>query len=141
MKRIVGLALLSLALVGLNTQARAQDHALIVNVPFAFAVGEKLLPAGTYTVISRMPGYLKVESADKRQSAMIVGTQSYYDPGSTSKLIFNEYGDRYFLHRVLCPNAAAMNADLPISNLEKRVRSDFQRARLATNERVLLAGK
>ena len=141
MKRIVGIALLSLATVGLGTVAQAQDHALIVNVPFAFAVGEKLLPAGTYTVISWMPGYVKVESSDKRQSATIVGIQSSHDPGTTSKLIFNEYGDRYFLHRILCPHAASMNADLPISNLEKRVRSDIQEARLARNERTLLAGK
>ncbi|HEY2470834.1 MAG TPA: hypothetical protein VGI45_23775 [Terracidiphilus sp.] len=141
MKRIVGLALLSLATLGVTIGAQAQEHAIIVNVPFEFAVGNKVLPTGTYTVTSHLPSYIKVESADRRLTAEITATQSHHDAGGSSKLVFNTYGNRYFLHRVLCANISSLNADLPNSSSEKRARSHAEEARLEPTETVLLASK
>ena len=41
-----------------------------------------------------------------------------------SELVFQRYGDQYFLHEVLCPATASTNVDIPASRLEKRERTE-----------------
>jgi hypothetical protein len=97
--------LLVLATVSVSAQRRS-DNSIAVNIPFDFAVGETKLPAGNYTLrrIALTSSYdrLVIQSADGRGDSHTGMTR----PNRTSqvqkqsKLIFNRYGDQYFLSQV-----------------------------------------
>jgi hypothetical protein len=73
--------------------------ALKANIPFDFSVGNKILPAGVYTVApTTTPGLLLIRREDGRTGALIQtqGVQARREQDKT-KLVFRRYGDHYFL--------------------------------------------
>ena len=97
--------LLVLAAVSVNAQGRSESS-IAGNIPFDFSVGDTKLPAGNYTLqrIASTSSYdrLVIKSADGHGDSHTVMTM----PNRTSevqkqsKLIFNRYGDQYFLSQV-----------------------------------------
>lgn len=97
--------LLVLAAVSVNAQGRS-ENSIAGNIPFDFAVGDTKLPAGNYTLrrIALTTSYdrLVIKSSDGRGDSHTVLTM----PNRTSqvqkqsKLVFNRYGDQYFLSQV-----------------------------------------
>ena len=84
--------------------ARAQAQIignLEADVPFQFHVRNTTLPAGRY-MIHELEGsdlmVMQISSADGKKSALfdVESAQAKTTPGK-SELIFNKYGDRYFL--------------------------------------------
>lgn len=73
-----------------------------VHIPFAFVAGGAHLPAGDYIVYHPGDPYLVViERDDSKARGMEYIHPSATDPnGSATKLVFNKYGDRYFLSQV-----------------------------------------
>jgi hypothetical protein len=82
----------------------AQSRTLEVNVPFAFEVGNKTMPAGSYRVETVLTGngslqMLRSNSGEARltistmDSASISGTP-------TPSLVFHRYRNRYFLAQI-----------------------------------------
>ena len=71
------------------------------DVPFQFHVGSKTFPAGRYT-IHQLEGSnltaMEISTADGKQSALfnVESAQASTTPDKT-ELIFNKYGDTYFL--------------------------------------------
>ena len=95
----IGSLLVMLAVVPLY----AISSSLTANIPFDFMVGNKTLPAGSYKVgRPNTAGMLVIQSADHRGSAFFlahfVSAKSGQD--NSAKLIFNRYGDQYFLSQV-----------------------------------------
>jgi len=97
--------LLVLAVVSVNAQGRSESS-IEGNIPFDFTVGDTKLPAGNYT-LRRIPmtssfDRIVIRSADGRGDSHTVMTM----PNRTtevqkeSKLVFNRYGDQYFLSQV-----------------------------------------
>lgn len=82
--------------------ATAQEQ-MAVNIPFDFVAGNKTLPAGEYYVRSADAGrtLLLVDRRDSSASAFVptIGAIAK-EAQSQSKLVFNRYGDRYFLAQV-----------------------------------------
>lgn len=75
---------------------------LRVNIPFDFAAGKYLLPAGEYYVrISYDPNAIAMQRADGRQAVVVLshGAQPQ-GPADQAKLVFNAYGSRFFLSQV-----------------------------------------
>lgn len=95
--RNVSLALLATA--SLFAQSRTS---MKVQVPFGFHVGNAMLPAGEYTVDNNVsPHVLRVRSIDGSPTAMVLTTGLGKRSGITAaRLIFNRYGDTYFLSQV-----------------------------------------
>ena len=137
MKRIAAIALFTMATLGATSGVLAQQPTLKVTVPFDFTVGNKLLPAGNYSIHSSMPGIIVVQSTDKLYSTSIVAAHGNGESSDGSKVVFNVYGHQYFLHRILCTTLQSMNVDIPSSKLEKRMRT--REAMLARGEQTLLA--
>jgi hypothetical protein len=85
--------------------AHASSRGLMtVKIPFNFFVRDKALPAGQYTiriVNSESSQALSVRSADGRLGAMThtLAAQSARVQAE-SRLVFNLYGDRYYLSQV-----------------------------------------
>jgi hypothetical protein len=119
MKRIPIIALFTLASLFPVGNVLAQTHAVRAFVPFEFSVGNKLLPAGNYEFLSDKQDQILIRSRDQTQFAVLTRTadedQMTWNNG---KLIFNKYGDQYFLSEVLC-SPAALSVDIPTSKMEK----------------------
>lgn len=82
--------------------ASAQDH-LVVTVPFDFAAGRVNLPAGDYTVkAAPANGMIMLLNRNNAEISAIIPANAAVAAGiqNQSKLVFNRYGDRYFLSQV-----------------------------------------
>lgn len=78
--------------------------AVEADVPFAFHAGNAKFPAGKYSVKIRDDSnneIMEITTADGRHSAIfqVRGTQAKTNPPKT-ELVFNKYGDTYFLSEV-----------------------------------------
>ena len=82
------------ARVSVRTEMRAY-------IPFEFNVGNKTLPAGDYLVGSVTEGssmvVLKFQNLDGKDSAMLMMRTVEGKAKESATLIFNRYGNRYFL--------------------------------------------
>lgn len=138
MKRITALALLTATSISMGSAcAHAQEVKFVI--PFSFAVDNRVLPAGIYAVSYAAQKVILIKTWDGRSEAMATVFADHKSSFGIAKLIFAKYGNRYFLHEVLC-SELSMNVALPASKLEKRVR--VEEAQLAHSETVaaLLTG-
>jgi len=139
MKRITSITSIALfALVSFVTvgSISAQDRAVKATVPFDFTVGNTLLPAGSYTIAAEDTGVIKIRNTDGRIVLLSTTTPDGKE-AKTGELVFNKYGDQYFLREILCASAD-MNMAVPASKQEKRARE--QEASLNTpGQQVYLA--
>jgi len=102
LKAIIMAAAMATTVLASTRVASAQDH-LVVTVPFDFAAGSANLPAGDYTVKATPANgmILLLNRTNPEVSAFIPANASVAsDIQTQSKLIFNRYGDRYFLSQV-----------------------------------------
>ena len=108
MKRHINILVAIIVLAGaLTVNAQAQTvrtQIAVANVPFAFNVGNKNLPAGKYTVTVVNPAsdrkVLQIRSTNGRASAMIQTNSVVGNVSDNAKLVFQRYGDRYFFAQV-----------------------------------------
>lgn len=138
MKRISTIALLAIASMATCAGALGQDRAIKANIPFDFTVGNTWMPAGEYR-ISSLSGGPVIELRSAHKAAFVIGSPSQNESNSGSKLVFDKYGDYYFLRHVQCPIVASLNLDVPQGKAEKRARS--LEARLHNGEETLVAAK
>jgi hypothetical protein len=104
MKRHLNILIAIVMLFGiLATTARAQmtgGQRLIANIPFAFYVGGKTLPAGRYTITilssTSDRQLLQLRSVDGRSTAMVVTIRVNGKVSEKTRLAFRRYGDQYF---------------------------------------------
>jgi len=98
---------------------------LRVNIPFQFVIDRTTLPAGEYVVVHLSPDspdVLRIESLDGRTSAFIdaevpLGGLRFPEK---SKLVFNQYGDSYFLSQIWTVGDPVGRKVLP-SHLEREL--------------------
>ena len=78
----------------------ASSTRIETELPFDFTVGNKTLPAGTYTITEESHDVLRVRSVDHRSSvAILTNVIKGKSPKNATCLIFKRYGDRYFLRQ------------------------------------------
>jgi hypothetical protein len=103
MKNARTLITLCLLFTAATLFAQTENHTLMkVNIPFAFSVEDRSLPAGEYFVFTVTPERsIRIASIDGKQSA-IVNDLPYYasNPSPSSRLVFHKYGKEYFLTQV-----------------------------------------
>jgi hypothetical protein len=119
---ITVIALLTVAgLSNANAQSGVQ---LKANIPFAFSVGNKSMPAGEYTVGCTNPSsdmkVLQLLSSDGHESALVQTRSVIGKRQDNAKLVFYRYGDRYFFAQAWLPwDSIGMEA--PKSRSEKQM--------------------
>lgn len=89
--------MLAIASAQAQTPSRAE-----VNIPFDFSAGTAKLKAGVYTVKRSTGTTLVIRSLDGKTKALLnapltVGSRDA-EPGQ--RLVFNKYGDQYFLSQI-----------------------------------------
>ena len=99
----------------------AQQTIMTCNVPFAFNIGDKQLPAGTYIVREMDRGTL-IQSKDGENS--VLGIYNYAGPSKAdqNKLVFDKVGDHYFLAQIWT-SARDQGLSVPQSQQEKELRA------------------
>ena len=122
MNRISAISMLTIASLASCAGAIAQQPAVKANIPFNFTVGNTWMPAGEYRISSPIRQVIEIQSADYAHLATVVSTESHEESTSGSKLVFEKYGNEYFLHRVLCPTVSELNLDIAPGKMEKAAR-------------------
>jgi hypothetical protein len=89
-----------------------------VNVPFAFHNGSQRLPAGVYRVKMQSAHVILLRGDSK--SGFVVTNSEIGKPSEKGKLIFQRYGDQYFLREVWAANSET-GQKCPKSKLEREV--------------------
>ena len=97
------LMILALALIVgtpmIQAQARTQ-----ANVPFAFSLDQKSMPAGDYEISSLSSSVVALRNQNTREARLVI--ESMYVQASEAseaphaKLLFRKYGDQYFLAEI-----------------------------------------
>jgi hypothetical protein len=134
MQRITTIALFIVSSILGAGMASAQTYAVQATMPFNFTVANKVLPPGTYKIVPVTDGVVEIKSQDKQVSTLSAtspdtGADSDWlpstQPENGGKLVFDKFGDQYFLRQVLGGAFAlnALNVDLPSSKSEKRART------------------
>jgi hypothetical protein len=101
-RALVMAGMMALTAMASTRVAQAQEL-MVVNVPFDFVAGNTTLPAGEYSVkVSGPQGSLLLIDRKDAKAAMFTNTHAVVknEIQTESKLIFNRYGDRYFLSQV-----------------------------------------
>jgi hypothetical protein len=152
MKRIAVTALLVLSgfvlsgfFMGGNALAQT-THEVRVNVPFDFAVGNKVLPAGNYSIDSEAtafsPNEVLIQNTDQHQISVLVRTSGNpaesqpLEVASRGSLVFDQYGGQHFLREIRGP-VAAVNAEIPISTAEQNAQRNEGTALSSVNQSVV----
>jgi len=121
MKRFATIALVALAAACTAATLQAQGHEVRADVPFAFAVGTTVLPTGHYSLTFEPNDPLVIRSTDHRITVLSRTEVGTSPAGNATVLVFDKYGDHYFLREIRCPSIA-LNAEIPPSKLEKQIR-------------------
>jgi hypothetical protein len=121
MKRITAVGFFTLASilsVG-SAFAQVQSRQVRATVPFDFTVGNKQLPAGTYSIAQAKDGTIQILSRQGHLVAITLASQN----GSPSKgcaVNFDRRDGQYFMRAIQC-ESAAISINLPASTREKRI--------------------
>jgi hypothetical protein len=121
-RALVMAGMMALTAMATTRVAQAQQE-VAVNIPFDFVAGNTQLPAGEYTVKVSVPTHalILISRKDATMSAFINTNAAVSSaPQTESKLIFNRYGDRYFLSQVW-QQGYAQGRQLLKSSREKEV--------------------
>ena len=83
------------------TQAQARTRA---NVPFDFSLDQKSMPSGAYEISSASDHVLIVRNLDTREARLVIEAMkvqaSEASDAPHAKLVFDRYGDQYFLAQI-----------------------------------------
>ena len=144
-KQVITMIALTMFLVTLSvTSVRAQNAGTMsVNIPFDFAVANKTLPAGEYYVRRSIEGarvVLHIRRSDSSQS-IYLPVHAVNETGiqAESKLVFNKYGDQYFLSR-LWISGRSSGEELARTSRERRLQSEMAK-RSTKPETIAINGK
>ena len=127
---IVATALLALTI---STPASAQlpGTAMRAYIPFDFIVDGKTLPAGNYEVsrITEAPEGLIIRSVDNKHDHCVFETETMNQNRRPrhDEIVFNRYGDTYFLSEVLVGGMESGRRLAP-SRAEKQTRREMEMA-------------
>ena len=125
-KNLLSLAM-SLALL-MSAAAQAQTTHLTISVPFEFTAGNVQLPAGEYEVTAVGPWggpTLSVHNVNSNAGTLVLSTSCRsHKPTADAKLVFQRYGQQYFLAEVWNRN----------SSLGNQIRVNSRQTQLARNQ-------
>jgi hypothetical protein len=135
MKRITAIALFAIANLAMAGTSFAQSYGVAAKIPFAFSVGDKVLPAGSYT-IKENSSLLMIRNRDQKTVVLSLFHEDGKKSPNGGKLVFHKYAGEYFLSEILS-DSADMHVQLALSKREKSAL--LQQARLSTSSEILVA--
>jgi hypothetical protein len=122
-----------ISILAIATSALAQSAAMVAEVPFDFTMGNRSFEKGSYRIQRAGPVLLLTNEQGKTWNIL---TAAYTDSKGPrqGQLVFNRYGDHYFLTRAVWPGGSGK--ELIKSALEIQVAKTYNDSRrLAINTR------
>ena len=121
---------LAFAPVCLPAHGQSAGHTMSVNVPFSFELGNKHFAPGVYTISAPMSGVVELSNRSTGGLVMTRGEESNR-PTTESKVVFDRYGDHYFLRQIWFNAQETAYLECPESKSEKQTK----RSELASNSK------
>ena len=137
MKRIFAAVLVATACLMTHTGALAQNK-LQATIPFDFTVGQSQLPAGTYMITYVQPRVIEFSNWQKNVDVMTLITATADVTQTPNRLVFNKYGNQYFLSEV---RGGYGGTALKVGTSKREKRVQVEEAALANQQRSLIAMK
>lgn len=121
----LGLLAVMIVAAGASAKAQSLNYRLTANIPFDFSVADKKLPAGKYWVsrAQQSQGDMIVQIRSTEGNANVLRLTipvNTLHPMSSASLIFNRYGNEYFLSKVW-PKGGSVGRELPKSHAEREL--------------------
>ena len=120
-----------LAVASLTPVAHAQyvTRQLRAKIPFAFEYGSHHFAAGVYTVNLISDRLVGISDGKSNRATAIVQPDLDYKPSATGKLVFQRYGDRYFMREVWT-SGSQIHVHCFKSNAERQIERETRTASL-----------
>lgn len=120
---VIAMAVLAVICGARTTSAQSLETLLTIKAPFEFQVGDKLLPAGQYTIKRdrQTPQLLMLQGAEQRTLVVVqtIVRELWQEP-ARSGLSFKSYGEQHFLAEVRVVGRGVSYALIP-SKAERRL--------------------
>jgi hypothetical protein len=101
--------------------ALAQEYGLAkATIPFAFQVGNDIMPAGTYAIDRESDSVILLRGPDQKAAFVVMHTASTDKTPKQGSIVFERYGDKYFLRQVWTAGED-QGLECPKSRAEKEV--------------------
>jgi hypothetical protein len=127
------LVLAAVAICGLAAASlSAETLGAKITVSHPFVAGDKVYPAGNYTLVTNANNTLITIRNQQDHSVDVVTCKPSggYTRVTKGEISFQRYGDQYFLHRVAFVGAAAEIELLPWA-MERKAKAEFGQAEKA----------
>ena len=124
--KIITLALIiGISTILVSASSLSTSFVTTFEVDFDFQIGNSKYSKGTYRLSRQNTTVLILENTTESQAKVILGMSpgGFTSENIKSKLIFNRYGDSYFLREVVSP---VITAKIGLSKDEKNVRRNSQ---------------
>jgi hypothetical protein len=119
----IAVVLVLAAVIG-STSVLAQSDTLRANIPFNFYVGDKLLPAGSYTITPAGQGStLRVSGPNNNSVFVMTSGLKPNKATDLSRLVFHRYGTTNFLASVYW-SGSPNGKELVRSSMEQKLASN-----------------
>ena len=124
------LVVMTMVAAGTSANAQSLHYKMTANIPFEFTVANKKLPAGEYSVTRAQESsgdlVLQINSKDGRESiSRLTIPVNTLHPMQSASLIFNRYGNEYFLSEVW-PKGGSVGRALPKTRAERELERKAQ---------------
>ena len=129
-RAVIIVSSLAFAPVSFPCHGQSVGHAMSVNVPFSFEMGNKHFEPGTYTVRTPLWGVVEIQGNSTAGLALTHEEQSY-KPTTSAKIVFDRYGDHYFLRQLWFDAEGTSYVECPQSKSERQAK----RSELASNSK------
>ena len=109
------------------------DHRMMVTVPFDFLVSSQHLAAGTYNVTTNLDqGTVLIRGEDNDSAKFVITIATEVGKRQEqAKLVFNRYGERYFLRQVWAPGMER-GRELSPSRVEQEFARGFEKPEIVS---------
>ena len=131
---VLVMALAILVGVSASAQAASTGTWITVKVPFEFTVGQSTLPAGSYTVTQKDNNVVQIQGSEGNVLFLAWPTDRKGSAGRAS-VVFNRYGDRYFLAGLKSYDGAKVVKPAPTAD-EERLATSGSRPQVVTIARA-----
>jgi len=122
MNRKVAITLFA-AIVNVAIAAASAQTIAKADIPFSFRVGSALMPAGEYKIKPAESGVVWISQVDGKYNAVALPLTTSGSSAAPSKLVFDRYGNQYFLHELRSANGQPQMT-FSHSKLEKRLQRE-----------------
>lgn len=132
------LAVMMIVAAGVSAKAQTLENRLTANIPFDFSVADKKLPAGKYWInrAQQSQGDMIVQIRSTEGNANVIRLTipvSTLHPMQSASLIFNRYGNEYFLSEVW-PKGGSVGRALPKTRAERELERKAQDNQIAATK-------